>query len=158
LINFELFGLSDLEKSKPNQRTKTELVKIFNQIEIFKPKNRTKYSKIYQFILKSIKLICLHTPRFIDIFSVMTVISKLNCFVILIAHHGISMQDLLAALRFYYPYNIYQLIARYLSHNRYLILGPGAGNRTFSRYGSFPLLLIGSQFFLLNPKYIRSLI
>jgi hypothetical protein len=27
---FDLFGLSDLEKSKPNQRTKTKLAKIFN--------------------------------------------------------------------------------------------------------------------------------
>jgi hypothetical protein len=41
LINFGLlglFGLSDLEKSKPNQRIKTELTKIFNRTEIFKQK------------------------------------------------------------------------------------------------------------------------
>jgi hypothetical protein len=40
LINFGLFGLfglSDLEKSKLNQRTKNELAKIFNWTEIFKP-------------------------------------------------------------------------------------------------------------------------
>jgi hypothetical protein len=37
MINFGLFaifGLFDLEKYKPNQRIKTELAKIFNQIEI----------------------------------------------------------------------------------------------------------------------------
>jgi hypothetical protein len=48
LINFGLFGLfglSDLEKWKPNQITKTELVKIFNRTKIFKPKNRTKISQ-----------------------------------------------------------------------------------------------------------------
>jgi hypothetical protein len=31
LINFGLFGLSDLEKSKPNQKTKIELAKILNR-------------------------------------------------------------------------------------------------------------------------------
>jgi hypothetical protein len=30
LINFGLFGLSDLEKLKPNQRIKIKLVKILN--------------------------------------------------------------------------------------------------------------------------------
>jgi hypothetical protein len=43
LIDFELFGLfglSDLEKLKPNQRTKIELAKIFNRTEIFKPKTK----------------------------------------------------------------------------------------------------------------------
>jgi hypothetical protein len=39
---FGLFGLSDLEKAKPNQKTETELAKNFNRTEIFKPKNRTK--------------------------------------------------------------------------------------------------------------------
>jgi hypothetical protein len=42
LKNFGLFGLSDLEKIKPNQRTKTELAKIFNRTENFKLKIRTK--------------------------------------------------------------------------------------------------------------------
>jgi hypothetical protein len=39
---FGLFGLSDLEKSKQNQRIKIELAKNFNRTEIFKPKNQTK--------------------------------------------------------------------------------------------------------------------
>jgi hypothetical protein len=37
LINFGLFGLiglSDLEKLKSNQRTKTELAKIFNRTDL----------------------------------------------------------------------------------------------------------------------------
>jgi hypothetical protein len=45
LINFDLFGffgLSDLEKAKPNQKIKTELAKNFKRIEIFKLKNQTK--------------------------------------------------------------------------------------------------------------------
>jgi hypothetical protein len=45
LINFGLFSLSDLEKHKLNQRTKTELTKILNRTKNFKPKNQAKSPK-----------------------------------------------------------------------------------------------------------------